>query len=104
MDQNTRRLECRSGNGFGGELISLLRTTSSLSTSKDFAVIRQEVGGLPHDEKRAGISKSEIILAFPVKDSKPLIAGQNVYAFLPVKSYGLSVSDYSGALNSIDVG
>lgn len=45
------------------------------------------------EEKRKGVFSSEIILAFPVtKDELPVIDDQNVHAFLPLRSFGFTVS------------
>lgn len=50
------------------------------------------------DEKRKGLSRSDIVLAFPVSDDDtPIIANQDVYAFLALRSYGFSVSAHPWA-------
>jgi hypothetical protein len=47
---------------------------------------------LPLEPKREGLQESQILLAFPVKeDLKPKLEQQQVYAFLPVRDYGLQV-------------
>ena len=45
------------------------------------------------EEKREGVSSSEIVLAFPVtRDEHPVISDQNVHAFLPLRPFGFNVS------------
>ncbi|KAF2396452.1 hypothetical protein EJ06DRAFT_240603 [Trichodelitschia bisporula] len=54
-----------------------------------YLIFRLQVGNLPKDPKREGISQSELLLAFPLDGSgQPRIEPQNVYAFLPVRDYG----------------
>lgn len=57
----------------------------------NYLVWRHMVDKMPPDERRPGITDSEIVLAFPLTASEePLIETQDVYAFLPVKSIGLN--------------
>jgi hypothetical protein len=75
----------------GEELISLLQDEDSRS----YKIIRHPVSGLPSEPKRPGCHDSEILLAFPLdKFEGPLIASQNVYAFLPIRDYGFKVSNF----------
>ncbi|PVH69973.1 hypothetical protein DL98DRAFT_661395 [Cadophora sp. DSE1049] len=70
----------------GLEIVRLLHNKSS-STLR---IIRYPVAGLPPDLKRPGCTVSEILLAFPTMESgEPSVESQNVYAFLPVRDYGL---------------
>jgi len=58
-----------------------------------YAVRRHTVEDMPFDEKREGISKSQILLAFPLDDkNQPRCEPQYVYAFLPIRQYGFEVS------------
>jgi hypothetical protein len=46
--------------------------------------------GMPPTERRQGVTETSIKLAFPINDEQqPLVAKQDVYAFLPVSSSGL---------------
>jgi len=47
---------------------------------------------LPSEPKREGVQESQILLAFPVQENlEPKLEQQQVYAFLPVRDYGLQV-------------
>lgn len=47
---------------------------------------------LPLEPKREGVQESQILLAFPVQENlEPKLEQQQVYAFLPVRDYGLQV-------------
>lgn len=58
-------------------------------------VHRHAVTGLPHEDRRPGITSSDILLAFPFesngRDTQPIIARQPLFAFLPVRNYGFPV-------------
>jgi hypothetical protein len=55
-------------------------------------VTSSSVRGLPPESKRPGCTESEILLAFPITNSRePLITSQKVYAFLPIRDYGFKV-------------
>jgi len=57
-----------------------------------YIVIKHAVTQLPLEPKRAGICDSEIMLAFPIhQNQEPLLASQQVYAFLPIRDYGFQV-------------
>ncbi|KAF1996938.1 hypothetical protein P154DRAFT_607356 [Amniculicola lignicola CBS 123094] len=46
---------------------------------------------LPNEHKRPGWRQTKILLAFPIADppEQPRLIPQNVYAFLPIRNYGL---------------
>lgn len=54
------------------------------------------VTGLPKEPKRPNWVQTKILLAFPLTGSleQPRLVAQNVYAFLPIRNYGLKVSWY----------
>jgi hypothetical protein len=57
-----------------------------------FLIHRQKLITLPNEQRREGVSSSEIVLGFPVNQSKePIIVPQRVFAFLPVQDFGFSV-------------
>ena len=53
---------------------------------------KRQLSNLPEDDQRKNHNTAEIVLAFPV-DGKdvPIIARQDVYAYLPVDSFGFPV-------------
>lgn len=58
-----------------------------------YIVYKQLVKGLLGEEKRPGISESEISLAFPLSEQGvPVLTSQLLYAFLPIREYGFEVS------------
>jgi hypothetical protein len=73
----------------GEKIISLNHNSDFMS----YRTTRYPVSSLPPDPKRPGSLESEILLAFPLNGSnEPMIASQNVYAFLPIRDYGFKVS------------
>lgn len=67
--------------------------TFSTPQLKDYLVCHYRILDMPGDVKRPGLSESDMKLAFPVGDSgQPLLESQDVYASLPVRSYGFTVS------------
>jgi hypothetical protein len=57
-----------------------------------YLVLNHTAGQLPSEPKREGVRESQILLAFPLKESlEPKLEKQQVYAFLPVRDYGLQV-------------
>jgi hypothetical protein len=58
-----------------------------------FKITTSLVSYMPPEPKRVGCTTSEVLLAFPItQKGEPWIASQNVYAFLPIRDYGLKVS------------
>jgi hypothetical protein len=91
--------------GFNGETISLktsyFRDGGFYQTSmKKYIIVRHMVQQLPEDERRPGVSESEVVLAFPVlEDTNPMIENHNVCAYLPIDDYGFAVSNILGQLH-----
>jgi hypothetical protein len=57
-----------------------------------YLVLNHTAKRLPLEPKREGVQESQILLAFPVKENlEPKLEQQQVYAFLPVRDYGLQV-------------
>lgn len=50
---------------------------------------------LPKERKRPNWPQTKILLAFPTTESQeePQLTPQNVYAFLPIRNYGLKVAN-----------
>ena len=73
----------------GHEMINL--TKDNVITS--FLVYRHKIDDLPTEERRPGATSTELVLVFPVDENKePIIASQQVFAFLPIHNFGFSVS------------
>ena len=64
-------------------------------STMDYVIFRSKYSSMPPrqpDAKNNSDSDTtEIVLAFPHKDHKPVIEGQKTYAFLPVSSFGFQV-------------
>jgi hypothetical protein len=74
--------------GSGQSVMQLRHNEASL----DYIVIRHTVESLQFEEKREGVSQSEILLAFPIDtNEQPRLDPQHVYAFLPIREYGFQV-------------
>jgi hypothetical protein len=64
----------------------------SRSEPEHYLMVKHIAKTFEHEKKREGVTKSEIVLAFPITQAgTPKIAKQPVYAFLPLKSYGFTV-------------
>jgi hypothetical protein len=98
-----QRLAQKSNPDFDGvETVVLSTTTASVHSGpgpatmmKSYVVYRQEVRDLPEDSRREGISRSEVMLAFPVASCYTSIAeSQDTFAFLPIDNFGFKVRPF----------
>ncbi|KAF8849378.1 hypothetical protein BDZ45DRAFT_237480 [Acephala macrosclerotiorum] len=72
----------------GDEMVNL--TQDKVTTS--YLIHRYMMTSLPVEERRGGVNSSEIVLAFPIdRNKEPIIAPQQVFAFLPIYDFGFSV-------------
>jgi hypothetical protein len=79
---------------FGGETVDMI-TQGIQEYRKKYIVVRHWAENLPFEERRKGITRSEIVLAFPVQDSvTPIIQNQRVFAFLPIADFGFTVCQH----------
>ena len=82
------------------EITAITTTTlrigsAAISTESWFRVVRKVITGLPPNEARPGKSsgRSAVVLAFPIDfNEQPVIASQNVFAYLPVRKSCFTVS------------
>ena len=72
---------------------NVTRTDSAgQTTSNSYLLFEHSFTPYSGEEKRQGITKSKIVLAFPVAgDGGPIDREQQVHAFLPLRSYGFRV-------------
>jgi hypothetical protein len=64
-----------------------------------FLIFRHKVRELKDDEKRKGITESEVMIAFPVSScGDPTFESQSVYSFLPIGDFGWKVG---GTINPL---
>jgi hypothetical protein len=74
-----------------------VRSASVITLQQDSEVFKYLVSNhtaktLPLEPKREGVHESQILLAFPIQETlEPKLEQQQVYAFLPVRDYGLQV-------------
>ncbi|KAF2145105.1 uncharacterized protein K452DRAFT_343652 [Aplosporella prunicola CBS 121167] len=65
------------------------RSLSRDRTTIRYLVQEHVVDDMPLEERRPGISNTKILLAFPMSEAnEPLLEEQEVFAFLPIRSYG----------------
>ncbi len=77
----------------------LVHLEASGDISKGYLIVKHQAVTCPSEEKRSGIVRSEVVLAFPMDASgSASIKDQAVYAFLPLRSFGLSVRSFKAAL------
>ncbi|KAF4173658.1 hypothetical protein CNMCM8694_000016 [Aspergillus lentulus] len=68
--------------------------TYSDNSERRYIVTEYKIDQMPSDKKRPNQTESEIKLAFPIDaDGQPILQAQDVYSFLPVRSYGFTVCE-----------
>ena len=74
-------------------VVKVERAGSAASNTTDYYVTYSHVvKSSAQEAKRAGISQTSLVLAFPVTESgEPAEGDQDVFAFLPLRSFGLPV-------------
>lgn len=88
---------CSKHDAYNGEAVQA-RTVVKRAKYRDdpleeeLLVVRHTTTGLTPATDRANVDSFEVVLAFPVIAREPLIDESSLYAFLPVKNYGFSVS------------
>lgn len=86
---STKTLKRKEGHIEGKEAIHL----SQDDTQMNYIIIRHRASNLPLEQKREGVSESEVLLAFSVDENNvPKLDPQQVFAFLPIRDYGFKVS------------
>lgn len=69
------------------------RILSRNGDTKEYVVHEHTVTNMPGEERRPGITSTRLLLAFPMgKNNEPVLNEQDVFAFLPIRSYGFKVS------------
>ncbi|KAF7978389.1 hypothetical protein HWV62_779 [Athelia sp. TMB] len=89
------------------QLAHVEKIDNGVVSSQRFFMMKTLTPTYPDSKQRLGITKSEIILAFPINDSgEPHISPQPVHAFLPLRHYGFSFiiqADFLTSANREDV-
>ena len=79
---------------FRGETMVISSEGPVGKEERKYLIVRHLVRDMPEEKRRPGISTSEVVLAFPIKDSvTPKVAPQLAFAFLPIDNFGFCVSD-----------
>lgn len=74
---------------FGGEVATVSEDKRQRIETMKYMIERHTVEDLPLDPRRNAVTTSEVVVAFPVKDqTTPIVESQQVFAFLPVQTYG----------------
>lgn len=90
---NARRLEKTLVDGITRIQLSRRDDHFPLVT-KHYVLCSHAVPTHPQEEKRQGVTRSEIVLAFPITEAgEPVEEEQDIHAFLPLRSYGFFVSN-----------
>jgi len=77
---------------FAGQEVKDLHVDNNKLAS--YLFMRHWADGLPGDERREGVTESEVILAFPLdNNNEPRLESQVICAYLPIRDYGFHVSD-----------
>ena len=77
---------------YGGETVKISSRGDTV-THKTYVVHRHTAERLPPDSRRAGVTSSEVIIAFKFEDEViPSATTQTVFAFLPIDNFGFRVS------------
>lgn len=96
INGENRVYRCRTqipDNDFGGETTTISETTDNETKTTKYVIHRQTFEGFPPESRREGIHSSEVVVAFAIKDkATPITKIQQVFAFLPIHSYGFPVS------------
>ena len=90
MDVWAKKLRRRIETDENDDVVTVLHTGQANSR---YIVLRHIVESLPPESRRPNWLNSELVLAFPITDftEMPHVGLQNVYAILPIKSYGFKV-------------
>lgn len=89
--------QCRFDKGLNTAVTTKKTCIGSKTTLTEsmFRVVKKEITGLPADEarRRRNFDRATVVLAFPVDaEEQPHIASQHVFAFLPLRQVGFTVS------------
>ncbi|GLA44212.1 hypothetical protein AnigIFM63309_002797 [Aspergillus niger] len=88
---NVARQDTTSPDGLCMTQLTFTGEMFPIAQRKTYVVCRYEVKGMPHEKKRPGRQTTELRIAFPVDDfGQPVLESQDVYAVLPVRSYGFT--------------
>jgi hypothetical protein len=74
------------------DMVSLQRIEYGRSSVKKYFRVTHKTQTHLGEERRRGITKSNVVLAFPLDETEaPQISVQSVHAFLPLRPYGFTV-------------
>lgn len=94
--QRTFDIQYDMSNNILGERITITSShgVSCTNSKSDYIVVRSICNDMPENERRAGVKRTEVTLAFPVDESNiPTIGRQKAFAFLPIDDFGFKVSN-----------
>ena len=80
---------------FNDDVVTLRKVEDGHSSTEKYFKTKGIAKTYPQEDKRKDISESVVVLAFPLTENEePKISSQDVYAFLPLRSYGFNVCVY----------
>lgn len=75
------------------DVVLLKRVENGMSATEKFFVVPQSIKTYRGEIKRLHVTQTDIVIAFPLaEDETPKVMPQDIYAFLPLRSYGFTVS------------
>lgn len=81
-----------------------VRETKREKTLNDYHITERLVASLPKVRARLHYNQALVILAFPLdRQAVPILEQQHVFAYLPIRQVGFSVSDYAPRLHDISL-
>ena len=96
ISYNVMRQDLISADGLPMTQLTFTGAKFPVPHRKAYVVCCYEINDMPQEKKRPRQYDSELQLAFPVDDSgQPVLESQDVYAVLPVRSYGFTVGEYT---------
>ena len=86
------RTRCEFDPSFVGETITISTKEGKSTLETTYIVQRHIVWNPPEEPRSEGVSSSEVMVAFPVKETSPIIKTQKAFAFLPIRDFTFQVS------------
>jgi hypothetical protein len=91
---SVKREDFPDSNAYNGEIrrLTVSKHKTQTETITDYVIVKHTIQVTHESSKRAGVQKTDVVLAFPVSSSSPIIQPQNAYNFLPIRKTSFSVS------------
>ncbi|KAK3352231.1 hypothetical protein B0T25DRAFT_500124 [Lasiosphaeria hispida] len=67
-----------------------VRNLTQSDGTKSYVLQKHTLEDLPAKPRREGASSTEVVLAFPIQNDEPVLAPQQVFAYLPIHDFGFA--------------